>query len=368
MDQRKIQRVGKSTLTVSLPYWWAAKYGLGPGDVLYIEEDSSGALRLWPQKIELGQSFRGCSINADACKQNGFLQRLILASYIFGTDLIEIHSAEGLSYASIREIRRAVKSLMGISIMKEEQQHVVLQCLLDVANFPVYTLLRRLYDLSASMYEESVQALLNGNRELAKVVIVREDEVDKMYYLLLRALSIAQRSKEISERLGIKDPSIEIPNLRTVGYCIEIMADWSKFIAKSVLKILACDVKLDALFVEKFRKFHELCREVSREGVESFFSRNLELANEAMRKYQEELEVMESEVLSSISYNSARCESNVLCPHFTCVIWGVRRQAELGVEIAETSINVGLGLRPDIIQLGIVSGEDIKKMIVGKRP
>lgn len=363
MEQRKIQRVGKNTLTVSLPYWWATKYGLNQGDVLCVEEDSSGVLRLWPQKMEMGQSFRGCSINADACKQNGFLQKLIIASYIFGIDIIEVYSSESLSYSSIREIRRAVKSLMGMSIMKEERQRVILQCLLDVLNFPIYSLLRRLYVLSASMYEESIHALLNKNRELSKMVIVRDDEVNKMYYLLLRALSIAQRSREISERLGIKDPSIEIPHLSNVGYCIEIMADWSKSIAKSVLRILACDVTLDALFVQKFKEYHNLCREVSREGVESFFSRDLELANEAVRKYQEELEIRESEVLSSVSYNSIKCESNVLCPHFTCIIWGMRRQAELGAEIAEISINMNLKSRPDIIQLGVISDEEVKRSL-----
>lgn len=355
MEKRKIQRVGRNTLTISLPYWWAAKYELGPGDFLSIEEDSNGVLKLWPQKMDTGQSFRSCSINADVCKKSGFLQRLITASYISGVDVIEVYSTESLGYTSVREIRRAMKSLMGMSIMKEERQRVILQCLLDVLNLPIHSLLRRLYDLSASMYEESIQALLNKNRELAKMVIVRDEEVNKMYYLLLRALSVAQRSREISESLGIKDPSIEIPHLRSVGYCIETMADWSKFIAKGVLRILACDVVFDATFAHKFEKYHELCREVSREGVESFFSRDLELANEAIRKYQEELEIKEGEVLASVSYNSAKCESNMLCPHFTCVIWGVRRQAELGVEIAEISINMNLKSRPDIIQLGIVS-------------
>ena len=50
MEQRKIQRVGKGTLTISLPYWWVREHDLKQGDAIVIEEYNDGSLRLWPAK------------------------------------------------------------------------------------------------------------------------------------------------------------------------------------------------------------------------------------------------------------------------------------------------------------------------------
>ena len=188
MEERRIQRVGRNTLTISLPYWWARKYGLNRGDVIYVEESSGGTLVLWPRKMEVERRFRGCSIDADLCHQPGLLQRLIIASYVLGVDLIEIFSKEHLRYTSIREIREAMESLMGVSIMKEDERHVVLQCFLNILNFPIHSLIRRMYDLAASMHKESIKALFEEDRDLARGVIIRDKEVNKMYYLLLLSL------------------------------------------------------------------------------------------------------------------------------------------------------------------------------------
>ena len=363
MEERRIQRVGRNTLTISLPYWWARKYGLNRGDVIYVEESSGGTLMLWPRKMEVERRFRGCSIDADLCHQPGLLQRLIIASYVLGTDLIEVFSKEHLRYTSIREIREAMESLMGVSIMKEDEQHVVLQCFLNILNFPIHSLIRRMYDLAASMHKESIKALFEEDRDLARGVIIRDKEVNKMYYLLLRALSTAQKTKNLAEKLGISDPLTEVPCLKTIGYCIERMADWSKIISKSVLRILACDTKLDQKFLQKLAKFDQVCQEVHRKAIDALLSKNLGLANEAVHKYQEEVANRGVGILEQVRYEYSKCEQNKLCPHFTFILWGISRQAELGAEIAEISIDMNFKLRPDIIQVGTVSKEKIKELM-----
>ena len=354
MEERKIQRVGKNTLTVSLPYWWARKHKLTQGNVLCIEENYDGSLILWPRKTERGTYFMGCSINADSCDRPGLLQRLIIGGYILGADLIEIFSKNRLNYKHIKETREVLRRLLGVSVIKENEKELILQCFLNTVNFPVHSLIRRMYTLAASMHEESIQALLKGNRDLAKMVITRDDEVDRMYYLLLRALSMAQRGRVFAEKLGIEGSSLEISCLRTIGYCIERMADWSELIAKSVLRVLACNTQLDQKFLQKLLKFNEACREVHQKAIDAFFSKNLDSANEAIWKYREELEIGEGKILEQARYKSSKCRLDTLCPHFTTIVWGLRRQAELGAEIAEIAIDMNMRLLPEIVQIGKV--------------
>lgn len=363
MERRRVQRVGKNTLTVSLPFWWVRKYGLDRGDLIYMEEAFDGGLILRAGKVELDQLFTGCSINADLCDRPGLLRRLIVASYVLGIDLIEVFSKERLRYTVSREARETADLLMGVSIMREDERHVILQCFLNIFNFPIYSVIRRMYDLADSMQRDGVKALFEGDRDLARRVIVRDREVNRLYYLLLRALSIAQRSKSTSEKLGITDPPVEVPCLRAIGYCIERMADWSKIVSKSILKILACDTKLDQKFLQSLAEFDQICREVHRKAIDALLSKDLMLANEAVHIYQEDVESRLGTIQEEIRYDYSRCDQSQLCPHFTFILWGISRQAELGAEIAEISIDMNMRLRPDIIPMGIVHENEIRRLV-----
>ena len=48
MEARKVQRVGYSTLTVSLPRDWVGDVRLKPGDIVSIKREDDGSLKLIP--------------------------------------------------------------------------------------------------------------------------------------------------------------------------------------------------------------------------------------------------------------------------------------------------------------------------------
>ncbi|MEM2846924.1 MAG: phosphate uptake regulator PhoU [Nitrososphaerota archaeon] len=362
MEQRKIQRVGKGTLTISLPYWWVREHNLQQGDIIVVEEAHDGSLILWPAQAGSDYVLEACKINADLCDQPGLLHRLIVGSYIAGVDLIEVSSETRLNYRHIKEIREAAKLLTGVSIMDENEQHVILQCMLDALKSPIYSILERICNLASSMQEEYFRAFIEGNRELAKMVMIRDEEVNRLYYLFSRALSIAHKKKGFAEKLGVTRSS-EISFLAIAGYCLERMADLSKIGARSVLKILTCEVELDQETLQKLTKYYERCKDVREKAMRALFSRDVKLANEAIRKYFEDLEFGESELVDQLRYKSIKCDVNVLCPNFTQFIWSMKRQAELSAEIAEIIIDMNVKLSRDMVSVG---SADLKGLMMAQ--
>jgi phosphate uptake regulator len=46
MEPRRIQKVGYSTLSVSIPMNWAKKMNVKKGDIVFLNEETDGALRI----------------------------------------------------------------------------------------------------------------------------------------------------------------------------------------------------------------------------------------------------------------------------------------------------------------------------------
>jgi len=367
MEQRKIQRVGKGTLTISLPYWWVREHGLNRGDTVIIEETHDGSLRLWPAKSEAEQTLETCKINADLLDQPGLLNRLIIGSYIAGADIIEVASETRLSYRHIKEIREAAKVLIGVSVMDENEQHVVLQCVVDVHKSSIYSILERICNLVSSMLEEYFRAFIEGNRELAKMVMLRDEEVNKLYYLFSRALSIAQKKRSFAESLGIAQP-LETSFLAIIGCYLERMADLSKLGAKSVLKILTCETEVDKDALQKLAEYYERCRDICEKAIRVVFSKDIRLANEVIRKYQEDIEFGENQIIDRLRYRSVKCDTYMLCPNFTQFIWSMKRQAELSAELAEMIIDMNATLSSNFVSVGSISLNKLGKSTIAQQP
>jgi phosphate uptake regulator len=51
LERRKIQKVGRSTLSVSLPKDWIHLAEVKSGDVVYLDQSKNGALRILSEKL-----------------------------------------------------------------------------------------------------------------------------------------------------------------------------------------------------------------------------------------------------------------------------------------------------------------------------
>jgi phosphate uptake regulator len=318
MESRKIQRVGYSTFSVSLPKKWVETTGLKRGDLVMLFPEKDGTLKLMPSStVERKTQAEEYIIDSDLCNETGMLERLIVGNYTLGRDAFRVVSSTRISRMHIDEVRRISHRLMGLGIVQETPERIDLQCSIDPTRFKIDMLLRRLAVIASTMNLEAVEALTE-NLELAEDAIRREDEADMMYWLAIRLLLSAQRDATVADKIGVEDPS-QILYYTLIARYLELIADHAENIARRAVELRThAKERAGKQVMTKIVNLSDLSQNVFLKAVDCVFSRDIELANNILeitrviRTEQERLmkELPESPILRTLVLEVASIADN----------------------------------------------------------
>jgi len=283
MESRKIQKVGTATLTISLPKAWVTQRKLKKGDQVFLVEEGK-ALKLVPSDVaeERRLAMTDFVIDSDLCDEPGMLERVIVGNYVLGHERIIVRSSQRLGSEHQDEIRRSVRRLMGLAIVEESSSNVVLQCSINPANYPLDTLVKRLYNLGSTMLTEALDALAARDPSLAGDAMKREDDADMMYWLILRLVLSAQMDENLVEQLGMRS-RLEIPGNRAIARDLEAVADHAYDIASHVEQILDAQIEVPSSVLKSFKALQDVIEQMYSHALGALLSRDLAQANDAIR-------------------------------------------------------------------------------------
>jgi len=333
METRKVQKVGYSTLSVSIPMNWAKKMGIKKGDLVFISEENDGALRLTtePSRAEDSSTY---VVDVDLCDNTKILARVIVGNYVLGRNVIKVESSRRLMREQIESIRKVTQRLLGIGIIEESDQHLLLQCSIDPKNFPLSTVIRRLYVIASIMFKEALDALVDGDMELAKDAITREHEADTIYWLLARLLASAQQSKMVAEAIGIRDP-MDIVHNNLIAWFLEMIGDRVYNIASNVIKLQQFWKKhRDEELVERLSQMGLIAFTMFDNAVKSIFDGNLKVASDAVDLH----EAVEREEGNLLMEFQGKTDPDVVAI-VSSIAWELKIIAEHSSAIAEIAID-----------------------------
>ncbi|MFB6303778.1 MAG: AbrB/MazE/SpoVT family DNA-binding domain-containing protein, partial [Haloferacaceae archaeon] len=114
METRKVQRLGPSTLAMTLPAEWTKDHDVEKGDEVSLRMGGKGTLTVLPESA----STEGAEaiLKADQLDADG-LERAIVAQYVLGRRVIHIEKSEGaLDSEHINAVYRAETQLMGLGV------------------------------------------------------------------------------------------------------------------------------------------------------------------------------------------------------------------------------------------------------------
>jgi len=257
---RKLQKVGGSTYTISLPKNWIEEHGLGSGSELVVKEEENGLVIL-PQETTKREK------HVDAASP--ILLREILTAYLSGYDKIVVKSKGRISPLKKKEAKKTIERVVGMEIVEETSNQLVIQDLLDHRELDVKKAIKQAYRISASMHNDAVESLLENDKGLAEEVMGRDNEVDRLYFLVIRQL----KSALVDSSYGLS--SSECMDLRLLIKSIETLADHSCNIARRVLE-LNKKVDVKRLSDEVFN-YHE-------KAFSAFWSRDVKTAEKLRQK------------------------------------------------------------------------------------
>jgi len=316
---RKVQRTPSGTFFVCLPKSWAERYGLKRGSVVALAETSNGRLLIDP---EYGAAPSPRTITL---KPGPYLSREITGKYLLGFDIINIEAKERISFEVRDTVKNTVSRLIGLEIVEEDYSRIVLQCLLEPSGFPPEKILRRGYAIAASMHRDVVNALVAGDLHLAKSVIARDDEVNRLYFLSVRILRTIIQNPGLSEKLGVRP--IECLDYRLGASLVEAIGDECVRVATKTVELkgtkLAEDLKKALVDV------HMVCFDAHENALKAFFVGDIGLA-ESVRNIREKVEKMFAGVEKVV-----KAQSLNIMPQVLAIASFIRQIYEHSVDIAD---------------------------------
>jgi phosphate uptake regulator len=264
---------------------WAEENGLRKGALISIDETTNGKLLIDPNH------------NAEplprvaALSTGPYLGREIIGRYLLGFDIVRIEARERIDFDVRNVVKTAVSSLIGLEIVEENYSKIVLQCLLEPSGFPPEKILRCNYAIVAGMNRDVVNSFVDGDLQRAKSVIARDDESNRLYFLLVRNLRTIIQNPRLSEKLGITP--IECLDYRLAASLVESIGDAS-------VKIAVKTIQLNGLKPsEELRKLLSglqlVCTDAHDQALKSFFIKDISLA-ESVRNMYERIEPLFADV------------------------------------------------------------------------
>ncbi|MEM2917024.1 MAG: PhoU domain-containing protein [Candidatus Bathyarchaeia archaeon] len=270
MELRKVQQTPSGTFFVCLPKTWAEQNGLNRGSIVALSETSNGRLII-DSKYDVERAPRIITL-----KPGPYLDREVIGKYLLGYDIIRVETKDKIS-PEIREgVKQAASKLVGLEIIEEDYSKIVLQCLLEPSTFPPEKVLRREYSIAASMHRDAVTALIDGDIHLAKNVIARDNEVNRLYFLLVRILRTVIQNPSLSEKLEIRP--IDCLDYRLAASLVEAIGDQSAHIGEKVTKMDG--KKPEESLVRLILQFHSRIYETHENALNALFAHDIVVAEQ----------------------------------------------------------------------------------------
>jgi len=330
LEIRKVQRVGHSTLTVSLPRDWVRQVGLKQGGVVTLRLSEFGELIVTPGSEMESEEMTVCKINADIFKDQELLARMITGNYVLGRDTIIISSTTELTPEQLSEIRNSTRRLSGLGIVEQTPRETVIQCFLDPSKFPITGLLQRLHKVAASMLETAMQALTDRKFSLALEVLELENEADRLYWLILRQIFRAISKIPLSRHVGIESA----------------MADCSESIANQILSMADENYSEYTSMLDEVSKFGNEVLGISKSAMDSLSILDADLASRTIDR-SKHAEKTEKSLAEKVVIHVQ--DRKVALP-LRGVVWNLAEVSRYAQMVSEVAINRYLERNSDLCQ------------------
>jgi phosphate uptake regulator len=310
-ESRRVQKVGYNSLSVSIPKQYVRDMNLKQGDSILFRADVDGTLRLIPT-IKARQAARA-TLKAEQAGSEEMLTKLVVGAYALGYDTIVVEGREPLGRTTVEKVLATVKRLRGMEVVESDGRHIVAQSFMDPTKFPVDSLVKRLQALVSTSLERVTDALDLRDGRLDDVAAVQE-EVEELYWLILRQLLVALNRRELAAEIGIESPlhaSGDRVSAKTLDEIGGIISD----IAEELTRLKGRGTRVDPKVTSRVRRLAEKAGEAFNTTVESLLTPDIDLIGRSMALVEETLKLekeMTDEMLASEEFAYAR----VLASHF----------------------------------------------------
>ena len=304
--------MGYNSLSISIPKQYVKDMNLKQGDTLLFREDSDGTLRLIPATRAREET--KATVRAEQAGSPEMLARLIVGAYALGYDTIEVVGREPLDQATTDRVLNTVKRLRGMEIVESDVRHVVAQSFIDPTKFPLDSLIKRLQMLVSGSLERVTESLdLKQTENLESVGSIKE-EIDELYWLILRQLLVALNRRDLASEIGIESP-LHASGDRLSAKTLDEIGGIIQDIALELVRLKGLGTKVDSQVTMGLGKLAAKAGEAFNTTIESLLTPDIKLIRNSLALLEETAR-LEKEVTEEMLASGEFAYARVLASYF----------------------------------------------------
>jgi phosphate uptake regulator len=328
MEIRKVQLTGGSSYVVSLPKTWINSVNVKKNDSLglIVQPDNTLLIttKITGEQVEITKEF-----NVEEINEPMFLFRCLIGAYIVGYDNIKLNSKDKMPPFARTIVRKFTQMTIGQEVVEETDNEITIKDLLDPLEMPFNSTIRRMYVIAKSMLVDALENLKHYDKILAEDIISRDNDVDRLHWLISRQCSIILRNVNLAEKMDIT-PSIAV-NYFLLSKSIERIGDHALNIIKNVQNLE--NLKIDKKILEEIDKSADISLKIFDKSMESLFKKRMNASNDC---------------IESIPKLVSRCEKintmalqhkGIIAASIGNIVESIRRTGEYSGDISESVIN-----------------------------
>ena len=323
---------GGSSFIITLPKDWIKSANIQKNDPIGLLQQSDGTL-LITSKMNKEQLQREKEFRVSQKTNNNYLLRKLIGSYISGFNTIKIKSNQRILPNTRLTIRQFTHTIIGQEIVEETDDSIILKDLLNPAEMPFNRTIKRMHIMIKGMYEDTIQSLKQKNKQLAEDVLTRDNEIDRLHWLVARQYNIILRNVNFAEKMGT---TTNIANTAfLISRILERIGDHIIRIAKYVLNII--DNKFDEIIIDKIDKAGSLSLSILNKSIGAFSKKDIKEANENIENVN--ILLLECDKINKLALK----QDPSVAISLGYIVESIRRIGEYAQDISENVINHLIG-------------------------
>ena len=327
MEGRKLQLTGGSTYVVSLPKPWVVAAGLKAGDTVFLEAEPDGSVSIRPRPAER-PAVRKKVFEEKGEERREHLLRKLIGAYISGFGLIEVRFKPEAGPFVRRVARDFCRMVIGPEVIEETRNAVVIQDLSDPAELSSEKCLRRMYMTVRAMLEDSLHALKTDDEALARDVVQRDQDVDRLYWMVAKQYHLAHTAPPGS---ADRTTLAGIHNHRLIAKLLERIGDHAERIAEAHPTI--AEKGLDPKLARELETANASAIAIVDRAFNALLTSDVETANVAI-----DARGPHQKVIDGLSHLVSTKKGEELLA-LAAVVDSLSRAASYATDIAEIAIN-----------------------------
>jgi len=328
MDIRKVQVTGGSSYIITLPKDWIDKSHVQKNDPLGLISQPDGTLlvtkNITDVQVQSSREFDVSSINDPA-----YLFRLLIGAYIAGFTTIRIKTKHRFSPFVRQVVRDFAQMTIGPEVIEETDSMMLLKDLLNPMEMPFDNTLKRMYVVVKNMHIDAVTAIETNNPSLADDVIARDNDVDRLHWLIARQMNVILKNVNLSRKMDLSTSLVV--NTYLISRIVERIGDHAVRVAENMKRIEDEDIGKDTK--KAIRAASALSLAIFDKSIVTFFKADIVASHRNIEAIAELDEACEQ--INSLSMTMG----TPLAISLHYIAESIRRTGEYAGDISETVIN-----------------------------